>query len=64
VVFPGQACSYKLGQLKILELRERAHRALGERYSPKDFHRAVLGTGTVPLELLEREIDAYIANGK
>jgi uncharacterized protein (DUF885 family) len=64
VVFPGQACSYKLGQLKILELRERAHRALGERYSPKDFHRAVLGTGTVPLELLEREIDAYIAAAK
>jgi len=64
VVFPGQACSYKLGQLKILELRERARRALGERFSPKEFHRAVLGTGTVPLELLEREIDAYIARAK
>jgi uncharacterized protein (DUF885 family) len=64
VVFPGQACSYKLGQLKILELRDRARRALGERYSPKEFHRAVLGTGTVPLELLEREIDAYIAGVK
>src|SRR5256886_5493885 len=64
VVFPGQACSYKLGQLKILELRERARRALGSRYSPKEFHRAVLGTGTVPLELLEREIDAYIATAK
>jgi uncharacterized protein (DUF885 family) len=64
VVFPGQACSYKLGQLKILELRSRARRALGERYSPKEFHRAVLGTGTVPLELLEREIDAYIARAK
>ncbi|TMH33202.1 MAG: DUF885 domain-containing protein [Betaproteobacteria bacterium] len=64
VVFPGQACSYKLGQLKILELRERARRALGSRYSPKEFHRAVLGTGTVPLELLEREVDAYIATAK
>ena len=64
VVFPGQACSYKLGQLKILELRERARGALGERYSPKEFHRAVLGTGTVPLELLEREIDGYIAGTK
>jgi uncharacterized protein (DUF885 family) len=64
VVFPGQACSYKLGQLKILELRSRARRALGERYSPKEFHRAVLGTGSVPLELLEREIDAYIARAK
>jgi len=64
VVFPGQACSYKLGQLKILELRERARAALGERYTPKEFHRAVLGTGTVPLELLEHEIDAYIARTK
>jgi len=64
VVFPGQACSYKLGQLKILELRERARAALGERYTPKEFHSAVLGTGTVPLELLEHEIDAYIARTK
>jgi uncharacterized protein (DUF885 family) len=64
VVNPGQACSYKIGQLKILELRERAQRALGERYSPKEFHRAVLATGTVPLELLEREVDAYIARAK
>jgi uncharacterized protein (DUF885 family) len=64
VVFPGQACSYKLGQLKILELRSRARRVLGERYSPQEFHRAVLGTGSVPLELLEREIDAYIARAK
>jgi uncharacterized protein (DUF885 family) len=50
-----------LGQLKIVELRERARASLGERYSPKAFHQAVLGTGTVPLELLEREVDAYIA---
>ncbi|HSU76630.1 MAG TPA: DUF885 domain-containing protein, partial [Burkholderiales bacterium] len=64
VVYPGQACSYKLGQLKILELRDRARAALGSRYSPKEFHRAVLGTGTVPLELLEHEIDAYIARSK
>jgi uncharacterized protein (DUF885 family) len=64
VVFPGQACSYMLGQLKIVELRERARRALGERYSPKEFHKAVLGTGTAPLELLEREVDAYIARAK
>ena len=64
VVFAGQACSYKIGQLKILELRDRARRAFGERYSPKDFHRVVLGTGSVPLELLEREVDAYIARTK
>ena len=64
VVYPGQACSYMIGELRILELRDRARRALGERYSPKEFHRAVLGTGTVPLELLEREIDAYIGRTK
>jgi uncharacterized protein (DUF885 family) len=64
VVMPGQACSYKIGQLKILELRERAQRTLGARYSPGEFHRAVLATGTVPLELLEHEIDAYIARAK
>jgi uncharacterized protein (DUF885 family) len=64
VVFAGQACSYMLGELKIIELRDKAKRAMGERYSPKEFHRAVLRTGTVPLELLEHEIDAYIAGTK
>ena len=64
VVFPGQACSYMIGELRILELRDRARRALGARYSPKEFHRAVLNTGTVPLELLEHEIDDYIARTK
>jgi uncharacterized protein (DUF885 family) len=62
VVNPGQACAYKLGQLKILELRSRAQQALGARFVLKDFHSAVLGAGTVPLELLEREVDAYIAS--
>lgn len=64
VVFAGQACSYKLGQLKILELRDRAKGSMGQRYSPKEFHRAVLRTGTAPLELLEKEVDAYIAGTK
>ena len=64
VVYPGQACSYMLGMLRIRDLRTRAQRELGERYSPKQFHRAVLRTGTVPLELLDREVDAYIARTK
>ena len=64
VVFAGQACSYMLGELKIIELRDKARKAMGERYSPREFHRAVLSTGTVPLELLEHEIDAYIARAK
>jgi len=50
-----------IGQLKIVELRERARAALGDRFSLRDFHRVVLGVGVVPLEILEREVDAYIA---
>ena len=57
---PGQACAYMIGQLKIVELRDKARQALGNRFSLARFHTAVLGTGTVPLEILERQIDAYI----
>jgi uncharacterized protein (DUF885 family) len=60
VVYPGQACAYLIGELKILELRDKTKNALGDRFSAKDFHTAVLRTGTVPLEILERQIDAYI----
>jgi uncharacterized protein (DUF885 family) len=60
VVNPGQACAYMIGQLKIIELRDKAQQALGARFSPKAFHNAVLMTGTVPLPLLERQVNAYI----
>ena len=60
VVNPGQACAYMIGQLKIIELRDKAQRALGARFSPKAFHNVVLTAGTVPLPLLERQVDAYI----
>jgi uncharacterized protein (DUF885 family) len=63
VVYPGQACAYLIGQLKIVELRERARAAMGERFSMKGFHNAVLAAGTVPLQILESEIDAYIQSG-
>jgi uncharacterized protein (DUF885 family) len=64
VVFPGQACSYMIGQLKIVEVREKAKKALGDKFSLRAFHDVVLNTGTVPLDLLERQVDAYIrANG-
>jgi uncharacterized protein (DUF885 family) len=58
VVFPGQACSYMIGQLKIVELREKARQALGDKFSLRDYHDVVLDTGTVPLEILERQVDA------
>jgi uncharacterized protein (DUF885 family) len=59
VVFPGQACSYMIGQLRILEIRDQARAALGDKFSPKDFHRTVLNTGSVPLDLLQREVERY-----
>src|SRR5579872_11300 len=61
VVFPGQACSYMIGQLKIVELREQARKALGDKFSLREYHDVVLDTGTVPLEILERQVNAYIA---
>src|SRR5713226_6965198 len=60
VVFPGQACSYMIGQLKIVELREKARKALGDKFSLREYHNVVLNTGTVPLEILERQVGAYI----
>jgi uncharacterized protein (DUF885 family) len=59
-VFPGQACSYMIGQLKIVELREKAKKAIGDKFSLRAFHDVVLNTGTVPLDLLEDQVDAYI----
>lgn len=58
---PGQATSYKIGQLKILELREKARRELGPRFDIRDFHAAVLDNGSLPLDVLEAEVNAYIA---
>jgi uncharacterized protein (DUF885 family) len=63
MAMPGQACAYKVGQLKILELRARAQAALGPKFTLKDFHAVVLENGGVPLTLLERLIDEWIARG-
>jgi uncharacterized protein (DUF885 family)/mannose-6-phosphate isomerase-like protein (cupin superfamily) len=60
VVNPGQACSYMVGELKILELREKAKKTLGDPFSIRDFHAAILNAGTVPLEQLEKIVDTYL----
>ncbi|MBB6520580.1 DUF885 domain-containing protein [Pseudoteredinibacter isoporae] len=60
IVMPGQATSYKIGMMKILELREKAKTALGERFNLSDFHDVVLKNGAVPLDILEQLVDDYI----
>lgn len=64
IVMPGQACAYMIGKLKILELREKAQRELGDKFTLAGFHRAVLENGAVPLSILEELIDEYIAETK
>ena len=61
IVMPGQATSYKVGMMKILALREKAKSALGDKFDLRDFHDVVLKNGAVPLDILERFIDSYIA---
>jgi uncharacterized protein (DUF885 family) len=59
-VWPGQACSYTVGRLKIQELREKAKNELGPKFDLKEFHMAVLENGSLPLDLLEEIMDDYI----
>ena len=61
ITWPGQALGYKMGQLKILELRERARKELGERFDIRAFHDRILGGGALPLDVLEARTDAWIA---
>ena len=60
VVYPDQAPSYMLGELKIIEVREEMKKRLGNRFSLKDFHDAVFDTGVVPLDMLPKQIEAVL----
>ena len=64
IAWPGQALGYKIGQLKILELKEHAQKELGAKFNIKEFHNILLQNGTVPLEVLETLVDGYVASKK
>jgi prolyl oligopeptidase len=64
LIMPGQALAYKIGQLKILELKEKAKKELGESFSIKDFHSVILEQGSLPLNIVEERFDAYLLAAK
>lgn len=63
IASPGQACAYKIGEIRIAVLRERARKALGKRFDIRDYHDQVLGTGALPMAVLEAKIERWIAAG-
>jgi uncharacterized protein (DUF885 family) len=64
IAWPGQALAYKIGQLKILELRDRAKKELGDKFDIRAFHDQVLDSGALPLDVLDEHITAWIASQK
>lgn len=63
IAYPGQACAYKIGELKFRELRNRGTAKLGPRFDVRDYHHQILDTGCLPMDVLEAKIDGWIAAG-
>ncbi|MEP6767307.1 MAG: DUF885 family protein, partial [Acidobacteriota bacterium] len=64
IAWPGQALAYKIGQLKILELRDRAKKELGPAFDIRAFHDEILSAGALPLDILDQRIDGWILERK
>ena len=62
MVLPGQATSYKIGMIRIQEMRRKAEAALGDRFDIRAFHDTVLGGGALPLTILEKRVDRWVAS--
>ena len=63
IAYPGQACAYKIGQIKLSELRQRAAEKLGGKFDVRDYHHQAIGTGALPMDVLEAKVDDWIAAG-
>ena len=64
ISWPGQALSYKMGQLQILDLRARAQKELGSKFDIREFHDQILDSGALPLDVLQEQVDAWITQKK
>ena len=61
IAIPSQALAYKIGAITIQRLKDKAQKSLGDKFDPREFHQQILGTGALPMTVLEKKIDDWIA---